>query len=151
MIYLVPQNTDSDIDEIRGACIDSVLAVAKSIVEMPLANLENGEYWLYGRDSTGYITGQEVFRLQGSTVGFDNKSTDQFKLYPNPTDNLLTIETEVSDHYSIEITSLNGQQILIGEMEGTSHQIDLSSFQKGVYFITIRSKDFVTTRKIIKL
>ncbi len=37
------------------------------------------------------------------------------------------------------------------EMEGTSHQIDLSTFQKGVYFITIRSKDFATTRKIIKL
>jgi hypothetical protein len=36
-------------------------------------------------------------------------------------------------------------------MEGKSHQIDLSSFQKGVYFITIRSKDFVTTRKVIKL
>ena len=76
---------------------------------------------------------------------------ESLKIYPNPTNNLLTIETEYPDHYSIEITSLNGQQILIGEMEGTSHQIDLSSFQKGVYLITIRSEDFVTTRKIIKL
>ena len=31
------------------------------------------------------------------------------------------------------------------------YQLDLSSFRKGVYFITIRSKDFVTTRKIVKL
>jgi len=36
-------------------------------------------------------------------------------------------------------------------MEGTVHQIDLSSFKKGVYFITIRSKEYVTTEKIIKL
>jgi hypothetical protein len=36
-------------------------------------------------------------------------------------------------------------------MEGPSHHLDLSSFQKGVYLITIRSKDFVTKRKIIKL
>ena len=36
-------------------------------------------------------------------------------------------------------------------MEGSSHQIDLSSFQKGVYIISIRSKDFVTTEKIIKI
>jgi hypothetical protein len=36
-------------------------------------------------------------------------------------------------------------------MEGTSHQLDLSSLQKGVYLISIRSKDFVTTRKVIKL
>ena len=31
------------------------------------------------------------------------------------------------------------------------HQLDLSTFQKGVYFISIRSKDIVTTRKVIKL
>ena len=73
------------------------------------------------------------------------------QIYPNPTNDLLTIETDQFDHYSINITTLNGQQILIGAMEGTSHQIDLSPFQGGVYFITIRSKDFVSTRKIIKL
>jgi hypothetical protein len=44
-----------------------------------------------------------------------------------------------------------GPILIRQEIEGTSHQLDLSSFQKGVYFITIRSKDFVTTRKIIKL
>ena len=32
-----------------------------------------------------------------------------------------------------------------------SIEIDLSSFRKGVYFITIRSKDFLTIKKIIKL
>ena len=46
---------------------------------------------------------------------------------------------------------MNGHQILFEEMEGPNHQLDLSSFQNGVYFITIRSKDFVTCRKIIKL
>lgn len=86
-----------------------------------------------------------------SVVGIEGKSLSEISIYPNPTNSLLTIETVVADHYSIEITALNGQQILIGEMEGTSYQIDLSSFQKGVYFITIRSLDFVTTRKIIKM
>lgn len=80
-------------------------------------------------------------------------ATDKLEssIYPNPVFDLLTIETEYPDHYSIDITSLNGQQILIEEMEGTTNQIDLSTFQKGVYFITIRSKDFVTTKKIVKL
>ena len=76
---------------------------------------------------------------------------ESLKIYPNPTNNLLTIESEYPDHYSIEITSLNGQQLFTGEMEGTSHQFDLSHLQKGVYFITIRSTDFINTRKIIKL
>ena len=49
------------------------------------------------------------------------------------------------------VTSTNGQVIHSSTMEGNAHQIDLSSLQSGVYIITISSKDFVETRKIIKL
>ena len=73
------------------------------------------------------------------------------RIFPNPTYNLLTIETENPNLCSIEITSLNGRLLLSDDVVGPIHQLDLSSFQKGVYFITIRSKDFVTTEKIIKL
>jgi len=72
-------------------------------------------------------------------------------LYPNPTNDLLTIQTEQPGQNSIEITSLNGQLIFSSEMEGNSHQIDLTPFRSGIYFITVRSRDFVTTRKVIKL
>ena len=72
-------------------------------------------------------------------------------IYPNPTNSILTIESEQQGLHSIEITSLNGQLIYKGEMEGTTHQIDLSSFSKGVYFVTIWTKEFVRTEKIIKL
>ena len=83
-------------------------------------------------------------------VGIETREFEDIRIYPNPTNTFLTIVTGISDMYNIELKSLNGQQIFTGEMDGTTHQIDLSSFKKGVYFITIRSKDFVTTRKIIK-
>jgi hypothetical protein len=72
------------------------------------------------------------------------------RIYPNPTNNLVTIETGISDPYYIDIISLNGQLILSEYIEGTSYQIDLSTIGKGIYFIRIRSKDFVNTKKIIK-
>jgi len=84
-------------------------------------------------------------------TGFDSYTQKALSIYPNPTNSLLTIETDQSDRYSIEITTLNGQSVYLDKMEGTSHQLDLSSFRKGVYFITIRSEDFVKTEKIIKL
>jgi hypothetical protein len=70
----------------------------------------------------------------------------KISVYPIPTKTLLTIETVFLDQYEIEITSLKGQQLLHEEMEGNTHQFDLSSLQKGVYLITVRSKDFVTSR-----
>jgi len=72
-------------------------------------------------------------------------------IYPNPANTFLTIETKISGLYDITITSQNAQQLFNGYIKGTTHQLDLSSFRKGIYFITIRSENFVTTRKIVKL
>jgi len=73
------------------------------------------------------------------------------KIFPNPTSGLMTVQASISTRAEIEISSLNGQLIYIGKMEGSSHQIDFSPFREGVYFITIRSNEFLTTRKILKL
>ncbi len=86
-----------------------------------------------------------------SSSGTNEYPISEFSIYPNPAGDILTIESDISDHFLINITSLNGQLQYSTTLEGTTHQIDLSSYQKGVYIITIRSKDFVTTRKIIKL
>jgi hypothetical protein len=86
-----------------------------------------------------------------SSTATNERFVPQIWIFPNPTNTILTIETGTSNLYNIEINSLNGQLLFNRDTEGPTHQLDLSSFQTGVYFITIRSKDFVTTRKIIKL
>jgi N-acetylneuraminic acid mutarotase len=86
-----------------------------------------------------------------SGVGIFNAETDQLLIYPNPTNNLITIQGGLQGKKEVEINSLSGPLILSRELRGTTHQFDLSFLQKGVYFITVRSKDFVTTKKIIKL
>ncbi len=149
VIYIVPKDTDTHLGLIRGLCIDSVVVVSNTPANISLSGLENGTYWLYATDSTGNISDPKAITIMG--VGIQQSKAGFIRLYPNPTNTLLTIETKYSDHYSIEITSLNGQEIYTAEMQGSSRQIDLSSYQKGVYFITIKSEDFVSTRKFIRL
>ncbi len=79
-----------------------------------------------------------------------NRPTEQ-SIYPNPTKDFCTIEMFNSKEFTIEITSVNGQQIYCTVAEGSTHQLDLSSFRKGIYFITIRSNSIVSKRMIIKL
>ena len=111
--------------------------------------LYNGLFWLYARDSTGNISDPEAFTIMG--VGFENILAGQIRIFPNPANNLITVQSKETGPHSIEITSLNGQIILSRDFNGSLHQIDLSSFQKGAYFITIRLKNFVSTEKLIKL
>ena len=149
MIYLVPEGTRATLIEIRKASIDSINVIKDENTVLSLSSIGFGTYWLYAVSEDHLVSNSEEFSYIG--VGINTKTISDLHLFPNPTNSLLKIETEYPDHYSINITTLNGQQILTGEMRGTSHQIDLSSFQKGIYFITVRSKNFVTTRKIIKL
>ena len=104
-----------------------------------------------GGPYTDYIYRLTLKEKNHTSIALIKSNSSRIKIYPNPADNILIIETNTPGQHSVEISSLNGQQIYSTSMEGTTHQIDLSPFQKGIYFISIRSEDFVTTKKIIKL
>ena len=114
-------------------------------------------YWADAPQQAG-IANIDQITISGDVIDFTAtfvsgilNSNNAFWFYPNPANDLITVQTSEPGEYSITITSLNGQIIHSRISAGTSHQIDLSSFQKGVYFITVWSKDFVTTEKIIRL
>jgi len=87
---------------------------------------------------------------QGCFTGIEDIGDAHISVYPNPVDEILTIQSVQPEHLSVEITTAGGQLISMHEMEGTTLQLDLSSYRKGVYLITLRSRDFLATRKIIK-
>jgi hypothetical protein len=106
-----------------------------------ILNSDNGTY-------AGHV---RVFTTQSINTDIAVVEKRFFSVYPNPTNSVLTIESGVSDRYIIDITSLKGQVLYSTEMGGSYHQLDLSNFQKGVYFITIRSDGIVARSKIILL
>ena len=100
----------------------------------------------------GYFVPRAVVALGLETgVGIESTSSQEIlHIYPNPTKNLVTIQTNNTGRYSIEITSLNGQIIHSFISNQDSQQINLSPYPKGVYFITVRSNKSTITEKIIK-
>jgi len=90
-------------------------------------------------------------QLLDPTSSTEISNGNEIEVFPNPVNDLLSIRLNTPGSHQFQITSLNGQQVLSGLFEGYSNQVDLSSFPSGIYFITIWSKDFIRTRKIVKL
>lgn len=84
-----------------------------------------------------------------SNLGVDmHQNAKFFTVYPNPTSGILNIA--MSDNQSVTkatITNLLGQNILTSE----STTIDISSLNKGTYFITVETEGGKQTQRIIKL
>lgn len=109
----------------------------------------------------------EFYPVWGTCPGMDTTSTDttttdttstlvhnlskeQFVLYPNPTHSCVTLDAKESILGVIEIHRLNGQIIYRRPITSTTQQIDISSYAKGIYFVTIRSDAWVGTEKLVK-
>ena len=76
-----------------------------------------------------------VFSTECGGTGINEYNQSGISIYPNPTNNLLTIETDNPEqrHHLIPY-SLNGQLLYITKLEGTSKQIDMTPFSKRSLF-----------------
>jgi len=126
------------------------------LVSMSEVIIDSSMYkmWYRGQDPDGMGgTGYAVAAIDSvnTGIGIAHFKADQISIYPNPVGDLINVQSSEAGEYTIEISSVNGQMILSSKRSGSFHQVDLSSIHRGVYFITIRSEKFVTTKKFIKL
>ena len=83
--------------------------------------------------------------------GVTDYKNDLFTIFPNPTNGLITLQAYNSGPLMVTLLGINGQELLTIEVNDPMCQLDLSSYQRGIYFITVRSQDFVITQKIVNL
>jgi hypothetical protein len=85
-------------------------------------------------------------------VGVDNIAKNEsasLKIYPNPTNGLLTIESNLSFNNGIlTIVDLGGKVVYNGQIGNTIETINLSHLQTGVYFVQMSTGDKVITKKV---
>lgn len=151
IIYLLSAPIEPDLSDPSFPFFfkDSSHVKASVRVEFPTDGLNITDYWLFAVDIYGLISEPDSVTIIEAT-GIDASENSVIRIYPNPTNTYISVETGNIGHCTIELNSINGQLLYSGRMEGTTHQINLSCFRKGIYFITIKSADFVTTRKVIK-
>lgn len=96
-------------------------------------------------------TGQVI--IHNFTVGdLSNNQLDlnDLRIYPNPCQDVLTIELTKLDNYEVTIVNSLGQKLIESAINTDRSTIDLTALEDGVYFVTIDSKTERWTQKLVK-
>jgi len=91
------------------------------------------------------------FNLEGmincASSSTDEIDTNNFSIYPNPTNSIINIEVEMIQDLDFQLLNLTGQAVLNGSFNSNTHQVDISRLTEGVYFLKIGNE----VRKILKV
>lgn len=97
-------------------------------------------------------------RLLVDDIGFNHAATSglntisrnsTIKIYPNPAVDKLQIDTQVFGDYSYSISTMHGQLLLEGMLQGNSETIALGSFESGIYILEINNGETNEQRRFI--
>jgi hypothetical protein len=118
--------------------------------------ISNNHYILLGSslsnisgDKTENCFGEEDFWIVEMTTNVSVvENNSKFNVYPNPTSNILNIETENHKVLEISIFDVNGK--LLKRDVLVNNTINLESFERGFYILEIISDSGVESIKIVK-
>src|SRR5690606_7752716 len=102
--------------------------------------------------STGYydfFVAKLAASVCGTTVSNEEFNNITVNVYPNPTTDIVNIETE-ENLFNYVVYDINGREIQNG-MFGNNNQVNLQNVNSGVYFIKVTTTQGSTaTVKVIK-
>lgn len=132
-----------------NAYINNVLGDSTGMRQVYAASSisSNGQYIAgYGVDNASFNT--FAFRVSLAPTGIqDAAGKNSVRIYPNPAAHFVTIEN--SGQAVITLSSIDGH-ILKTEKSNGKISLDLSTYASGIYFLSLKSDDFVQTCKLIR-
>lgn len=114
--------------------MDSVLVVS-----------DNGNYLVTVTDAHGCTSNSSVFQYGSAEL---QELTSEFKIYPNPTNNILNIESD-NESFSIAVLDELGRTIINPNEMSNRYLIDLSNYSNGVYWVHIFTANNSVVQKIV--
>lgn len=87
---------------------------------------------------------------QNPNIG--NLASDDFRLFPNPTNSSFSLILQSEEDYSLELFSANGQIVTQQTVDAHDNlvSIDLSEQAHGVYVLRLSNNDHSRTRRVLK-
>ena len=83
-------------------------------------------------------------------LAIENKSLSEISVFPNPAQNLITLNLQNSNNYEVNIYSVEGKKVLTLNCNGQIVEIPINELINGYYFIEVIGGDQLYSGKFIK-
>ena len=153
VVEIDPTNLDGSFHEVQASIIDTTKYDRRDNIWV------NRVTWTIGNGLSSELDRDQIERERDQILSVKASQTDQWgiALFPNPVTDLVTIlyDVQITSPMQVVLTDVNGQLIQSFEFlpmntGPQSFQIDMSSYEKGLYIITIKYEGIVHGFKTIK-
>ncbi len=97
-------------------------------------------------DSISFIS----FYYTKINTGIKEASMPLFALYPNPANQIVTIQTEEEGDYTLQVYNLQGALVQESKFNGLSQRMDIQSLAPGAYVIALGKEGYWYRQKFVK-
>ena len=108
------------------------------------------EYWALDANFTlQYVCDYEYNYIDiNAEVGLADVKENPLNIFPNPTNNSITITGLKEGVYKMEVMDMSGRVMIMDNITNNS-LINLSSLQKGCYVVKVSNNDSIYSSKVI--
>jgi len=154
---------EEDFIYVQGINLDRLMNEDYSVSETTLDQLKfiaNKHHPLGGKARAVYLalTGDRIVgeqfsyeHIQNQLALRESKKSDKLFISPNPTRNIINIESDLNlTRYTI--STISGEQLVNKSMDNV-YEINLAQIKPGIYFLSLfgESNDLVSVEKVIKI
>lgn len=82
-------------------------------------------------------------------LNVDNLSSNQFAIYPNPSNGTFFYKITNTENAKIEVTDAQGKIVFFEDVSQNQGEIDLSNVSKGVYFVQFTTNETSTNKRVV--
>lgn len=105
-----------------------------------------GDFTMIGSDSIQYLA--SYYSPDSVFIGVEqHRLTSKIKLYPNPTKNVLNIDSEKDFEY-FTIYTIFGQELISNKLQ--ENKIEITTLPSGVYILKLKNKDHLIQEWFVK-
>lgn len=153
---MVRFDNDGNLDSTFGAAGDGMVSIDNVGLEdygrsVALQSDEKiilaGDFYTFSGAESEFVVARF---LNDGTVGTEDFLTTDFRLYPNPAQDQLTIEmNDANSIYQLDVFDMLGKKVIFSEIQKMG-QIDVSTLATGTYVMKLNSNSQTTTVRFVK-